>query len=97
VRLEGLSKLKEKIRLIGTRTRDLPACSIVPQPTTLPSTPNINRTTANVQKVSNCIIVNNNLMMFLTVIQYDFLELVNELAGKNAECLRKNDHILTLL
>jgi hypothetical protein len=33
VRLEGLGKLK-KIHLIGTRTRDLPACSIVPQPTT---------------------------------------------------------------
>jgi hypothetical protein len=27
VRLEGLGKLK-KIHLIGTRTRDLPACSI---------------------------------------------------------------------
>jgi hypothetical protein len=27
----------EKIHLIGTRIRDLPACSIVPQPTTLPS------------------------------------------------------------
>jgi hypothetical protein len=26
----------EKIHLIGTRSRDLPACSIVPQPTTLP-------------------------------------------------------------
>jgi hypothetical protein len=25
----------EKIHLIGFRTRDLPACSIVPQPTTL--------------------------------------------------------------
>jgi hypothetical protein len=33
--LEGLGKLK-KIHLIGTRTRNLPACSIVPQPTTLP-------------------------------------------------------------
>jgi hypothetical protein len=39
VRLEGLSKLKKKIHLIGTRTRDLPACSIVPQPTTLPRPP----------------------------------------------------------
>jgi hypothetical protein len=28
----------EKIHLIGTRTSDLPACSIVPQPTTLPPT-----------------------------------------------------------
>jgi hypothetical protein len=35
VRPEGLGKLK-KINLSGTRTRDLPACSIVPQPTTLP-------------------------------------------------------------
>jgi hypothetical protein len=36
VRLEGLGQLK-KIHLIGTQTRDLPAFSIVPQPTTLPS------------------------------------------------------------
>jgi hypothetical protein len=36
MRLEGLGKLK-KIHLIGTRTRDLPVCIIVPQPTTLPS------------------------------------------------------------
>jgi hypothetical protein len=35
VRLEGLGKLK-KIHPIGTRSRDLPACSIVPQRTTLP-------------------------------------------------------------
>jgi hypothetical protein len=36
VRLEGLGKLKKSTELIVTRTRDLPACSIVPQPTTLP-------------------------------------------------------------
>jgi hypothetical protein len=36
VRLEGLGKLKKKIHLIVIRTRDLPACSIVPKPTTLP-------------------------------------------------------------
>jgi hypothetical protein len=35
MRLEELGQLK-KIHLIGTRTRDLPACSVVPQPTTLP-------------------------------------------------------------
>jgi hypothetical protein len=35
VRLEGLGKLK-KIYLIGTRSRYLPACSTVPQPTTQP-------------------------------------------------------------
>jgi hypothetical protein len=38
VRLEGLGKLK-KITSSGTRTGDLPACSIVPQPTTLPHAP----------------------------------------------------------
>jgi hypothetical protein len=37
VRLEGLGKLKEK-NLNRNRTRDLPACSIVSQPTTLPHT-----------------------------------------------------------
>jgi hypothetical protein len=36
MRLEGLGQLK-KIHLIGTWTRDLPACSIVPQPTILRS------------------------------------------------------------
>jgi hypothetical protein len=38
--LEGFGQLK-KIHLIGTRTRDLPACSIVPQPTTLPRAPTV--------------------------------------------------------
>jgi hypothetical protein len=40
VRLEGLGKLKKRIHdLIGNRTRDLPACSRVLQPTTLPLVP----------------------------------------------------------
>jgi hypothetical protein len=38
MRLEGLGKLK-KIHLNGTRTRDLPAFSIMPQPTTLRRAP----------------------------------------------------------
>jgi hypothetical protein len=39
VRLDGLAKLKKKkIHIFGTRTRDLPGCSIVPQPATLPLT-----------------------------------------------------------
>jgi hypothetical protein len=38
MRLEGLSKLK-KSTLSETRTGDLPACGIVPQPTTLPRAP----------------------------------------------------------
>jgi hypothetical protein len=39
VRLEGLRQLK-----IGNRTRDLPPCSIVPHPTTLPRGPVMERT-----------------------------------------------------
>jgi hypothetical protein len=38
VRLEGLGKLKN-IHLIGTRSHDLRACSIVPQPPMLPCAP----------------------------------------------------------
>jgi hypothetical protein len=38
VRPEGLGKL-EKIHLTGARSRDLPVCSLVPQPTTLPRAP----------------------------------------------------------
>jgi hypothetical protein len=39
VRLNGLGKLKGKKKIsnfVGSRTRDRPLCSIVPQPTTLP-------------------------------------------------------------
>jgi hypothetical protein len=39
VRLEGLGQLKKSNHLIGLRTRDLPACSIMPQPTTIPRVP----------------------------------------------------------
>jgi hypothetical protein len=41
VRLEGLGKLKKSNDLIGIRIRDLPACSIVFQPTTLLRAPAI--------------------------------------------------------
>jgi hypothetical protein len=40
--MEGLSKLKKSNDLIGNRAHDLPACSIVPQPTTLPRAPSNN-------------------------------------------------------
>jgi hypothetical protein len=33
---EMIRSIEKKIHLIGTWTRDLPACSMVPQPTTLP-------------------------------------------------------------
>jgi hypothetical protein len=37
--LEGLGQLKNSDDLNGNQTRNLPACSIVPQPTTLPRAP----------------------------------------------------------
>jgi hypothetical protein len=37
--LEGLDQLKKSSNLIGIRTLNLPACSIVPQPSTLPRVP----------------------------------------------------------
>jgi hypothetical protein len=39
VRLERLDKLKKFNDLIRNRTRDLPVCSVVPQPSTLPRAP----------------------------------------------------------
>jgi hypothetical protein len=39
VRLEGLGTLKICNSFIGTRTRDLPACGIASQPSTLPTAP----------------------------------------------------------
>jgi hypothetical protein len=44
MQLEGLGKLK-KSTSSRTRTGDLPACSIVPQPTTLPRAPTITQGT----------------------------------------------------
>jgi hypothetical protein len=41
VQLERVGKLKKSIDLIGKGTRDLPACSIVPQPTTLSRAPEV--------------------------------------------------------
>jgi hypothetical protein len=41
VQLEGLGELKKKIVDIGIRSRDLLACSIVPQPPTLPCAPTL--------------------------------------------------------
>jgi hypothetical protein len=39
IRPEGLGKLKNSNELIGNQTRDLPACSIVPQSSMLPRAP----------------------------------------------------------
>jgi hypothetical protein len=53
VRLEGLGKLK-KSTSSWTRTGDLPACSIVPQPTTLP-------------RAAENLIILHEIRMFVTV------------------------------
>jgi hypothetical protein len=42
VRLEGLGELKISNDLVGNQTRELPACSTVPEPTTLPRAPSQN-------------------------------------------------------
>jgi hypothetical protein len=47
VRLEELGKLKKLSDLIVNRTRDLPDCSIVPKPPTLPYAPNISSELSN--------------------------------------------------
>jgi hypothetical protein len=39
MRLEGLGQLKNSSDLTGKGTRDLPACSIMPESTTLPRAP----------------------------------------------------------
>jgi hypothetical protein len=52
VRLEGLGTLIKSNYLIGNRTLDLPACSIVPQRTTLRNIYN-----SNLKWVYNCGII----------------------------------------
>jgi hypothetical protein len=54
VRLEILGQLKKK-HLNGTWTRDLPACSIVSQPTTLPRAPEKYNTSNNCCTTGNII------------------------------------------
>jgi hypothetical protein len=39
--LEGLGKLENPVTSSGMEPLDLPACSIVPQPTTLPLSPSV--------------------------------------------------------
>jgi hypothetical protein len=41
VQLEGLVKLKISSDFIGNQIRDLPSCSIVPHPITLPRAPEV--------------------------------------------------------
>jgi hypothetical protein len=56
VRLEGLGKLKKKFcDLTGTRTRDLLAYNIAPQPSTLPRALLLLRNNSNMV-IAHCIV-----------------------------------------
>jgi hypothetical protein len=59
VRLEGTGKLKKFIHLIRTRTRDLPACSIALQPSTLQHAPNNNNNNSFVPVVTEHMVIRN--------------------------------------
>jgi hypothetical protein len=48
MRLTELGKLEHFNYLIGNRTRDLPACSIVPQPSTLPRASSVAKSSSSV-------------------------------------------------
>jgi hypothetical protein len=70
VRLEGLGQLKKKIHLIGTQTSDLPACSIVPQPNTLPRAPLMLSTMfISIQTLCEKILL--KILLFFSILQYD--------------------------
>jgi hypothetical protein len=51
VRLEGLGQMKKQITSLRIEPRDLPACSIVPQPTMLPRVPQPNRRMINERRI----------------------------------------------
>jgi hypothetical protein len=52
LRLERLGQLKKSSDHIEKQTRDFPACSIVPQQTTLPRVPRYNRTASKSQSAN---------------------------------------------
>jgi hypothetical protein len=63
VRLDTLSKLRKSSAFIGSRNRDLPVCSVLPQPTTL--THNL-LVSSHVQFPNrNCRMLHNNLLHFI--------------------------------
>jgi hypothetical protein len=59
MRLEGLGQMKIPT-IIRNRTRDLPACSIMPQPTTLPRVPNIKHTTISSSHINTNLFITDN-------------------------------------
>jgi hypothetical protein len=92
VQLEGLSKLKKKIHLIGTRTRDLPDCSIVPQPTTLPRAPIILGKGNKLWSSSLCTFLQYvsldpyiflHILFWNTINQYSFIRMTAQVSRSN--------------
>jgi len=53
---------------IGNRTRDLPTCGAVPQPTALPRTPE--RNDENIKTI--CILMHNDFLTSDSLLEYDF-------------------------
>jgi hypothetical protein len=82
VRLEGLGKLKKKSTSSGTRTGDIPASSIVPQPTTLPHAPII-------------IIIIIIIIMMMIIIKIIYT--LNRLNPRLQLCLTISFNIMSLL
>jgi hypothetical protein len=78
VLLVGLGQLKKEIHLIGTLTGDLPACSIVPQPTTLPRAPYLKVRSSLMNKRSLVIVVQRPVEAH-PKIQFDHLHMSLEL------------------
>jgi hypothetical protein len=69
--LEGLGQLKKLNDFIGPRTRDLPACSIVPQPSTLLCALYIKHETTNELRGA---FVEAMTAVFISLIPYTFQE-----------------------
>jgi hypothetical protein len=82
VRVEGLVKFKKANDLIGNRIRDLPACSILPQPAMLPLLYNVHLQEF-VIKIDNFMLSRYN-MVRTELIKHswvDYLTMVNRSIG----------------
>jgi hypothetical protein len=80
--LEWLGKLKKSNGLIGNQSRDLPACSTVPQPTTLPVPPTLVCISCLVHERA---VGTGLILCFLSGFHYTHY-INTELSAHNAQC-----------
>jgi hypothetical protein len=94
VRLEGLGQLKKSNDFIGRQTSDLPACSIVPQPTTLPRATDTVTTAYINGKWHNsaCEEVGAQINGLATAGQVDITVMYNSVTRKSAWCYHDVKH-----